>query len=73
MNNNTDIMKKSGCRTDFLFAKSSFLLGVGSLVSIFSGYYTFNTSETEYAADMAALKSDFGTIGQDLYTAVKSL
>ena len=64
-------MKKSDYRTDFLFAKSSFLLGVGSLLGIFSGYYTFNASETEHEADMAAIKSDFGAVGQDLYSVAK--
>lgn len=67
------IMKKTAYRTDFLFAKSSFLLGMGSLMGVFSDYYTFNTSGSELEADNKALASDFGTVGQDMYKAMLAL
>lgn len=60
-------MKKSFYRTDFLFSKGSFLVGMGSILSIFSPYYTFNTSDSEKKADATAIESDFGTVGQDIY------
>lgn len=66
-------MKKTAYRTDFLFSKSSFLLGMGSLMGVFSDYYTFNTSESEFEADNKALSSDFGTVGQDMYKAMLAL
>lgn len=59
-------MKKSFYRTDFLFSKGSFLIGMGSILSIFSPYYTFNTSNSDRQADATAIESDFGTIGQDI-------
>lgn len=59
-------MKKSFYRTDFLFSKGSFLIGMGSILSIFSPYYTFNTSDSDRQADATAIESDFGTVGQDI-------
>lgn len=67
------IMKKSAYRTDFLFAKSSFLLGMGSLMGVFSDYYTFNASESEAEADRKAIASDFGTAGRDIYSAMLAI
>lgn len=62
---------KSFYRTDYLFSKGSFLIGMGSILGIFSPYYTFNTSRSERQADMIAIESDFGTIGQDIYRVMK--
>lgn len=59
-------MRKNYYRSDFLFSKSSFLIGAGSILSIFSTYFTFNESESDKAADQMALESDFGTIGNDI-------
>lgn len=59
-------MKKRFYRTDFLFPKASFWLGVGSIFSLFGSFYTFNYSKTGQEADRAAIESDFGTIGGDL-------
>lgn len=70
MNKEMISIKKSAYRTDFLFAKSSFFLGMGSLMGIFHGYYTFNTSKNEAEADRMALESDFATAGRDVYSAV---
>lgn len=66
-------MKRRNYKTDFLFATSSFALGMGSLMGIFSEYYTFNTSETEAEADQLAMESDFAVAGKDLYSALNSL
>lgn len=65
-------MKKSFYRTDYLFPKSSFLIGIGSIFSVFSPYYTFNGSRSEGQADKTAIESDFGVIGQDIYSVLKS-
>jgi|O1111metagenome_2_1110795.scaffolds.fasta_scaffold05080_4 hypothetical protein len=64
-------MKKSFYRTDYLFAKGSFLIGMGNLLGIFSPYYSYNESSSAEAADRTALESDFGVVGQDLYSVMK--
>ena len=65
--------RKPTFRTDFLFANPSFLLGMGSLMGIFSGYYTFNVSDSEAKADKIAMESDFAIAGRDLYSAFLGL
>lgn len=57
-------------RTDFLFSRSSFLIGAGSILSIASPYYTFNCSESAAEADKIALESDFGVAGKDIRKAL---
>ena len=65
-------MKKSFYRTDYLFSKGSFLTGMGSLLSIFAPFYTFNGSRSDKQADTTALESDFGVIGQDIYSVLRT-
>lgn len=65
-------MKKNYYRSDFLFSRSSFLIGAGSILSIFSTYFTFNESESDKAADTMALESDFGTVGNDISRALET-
>lgn len=64
-------MKKSFYRTDYLFSKGSFLIGIGSLGGLFTPYYSFNESSSDEQADRTAIESDFGVIGQDLYSIIK--
>ncbi len=64
-------MKKSFYRTDYLFAASSFLVGVGSVLSVFSSYYRFNVSGSSSQADRTAIEADFGTVGGDLYKSLE--
>lgn len=59
-------MRKSIYRTDYLFSRGSFVIGMGSILSIFSPYFTFNDSSTEAKADCSAIESDFGVIGKDI-------
>ncbi|MCQ2167649.1 MAG: hypothetical protein MJY69_03130 [Bacteroidales bacterium] len=59
-------MRKSIYRTDYLFSRMSFVIGTGSILSIFSPYFTFNGSSTESKADRTAIESDFGVIGKDI-------
>lgn len=65
-------MKKSFYRTDYLFSKGSFLTGMGSILSIFAPYYIFNGSRSEKQADRTAIESDFGVIGQDIYSVLRT-
>lgn len=57
-------------RTDYLFSKGSFLIGMGSIGSIFRPYFSFNASRTETQADRTALESDFGAVGKDIQQAI---
>lgn len=66
-------MKKSFYRTDYLFPKGSFCIGMGSIMSIFTPYFTFNDSGSEDIADRFAIESDFGTIGQDINSVIKTV
>lgn len=65
-------MRKNYYRSDFLFSRSSFLIGAGSVLSIFGTYFAFNESETDKAADNMALESDFGTIGNDIAQVIET-
>lgn len=65
-------MGKKYYRTDYLFVRGSFLSGVGSLLGIFSPYYTFNYSKSEQEADHRAIESDFGVVGYDIRSALNS-
>lgn len=65
-------MNKSFYRTDYLFSKNSFLIGMGSILNIFSSYYAFNSSRTEKQADSIAIESDFGVIGKDIYSVINN-
>ena len=65
-------MKKSFYRTDYLFAKGSFLTGIGSILGIFTPYYSFNGSNSETQDDSIAIESDFGVIGEDISYVLKS-
>lgn len=59
-------MGKKNYRSDHLFVRGSFIAGMGSLLGIFSPYFTFNYSESAQEADNRALESDFGVVGDDI-------
>jgi hypothetical protein len=52
--------------SDFLFSKSTFLTGMGSVMNLSGNYYNFNYSKGEREADEKAIKSDFAMIGKDI-------
>ena len=60
---------KNNYRTDFLFPKSSYLIGAGSIIALMGNYYTFNADKS---ADLKALRSDWGVVGDDFRNAMKS-
>ena len=65
-------MKNKGCfRTDVLFAKSNYITGAGSILSLGGNYYKFNSSPAAKDADLKALSSDWGVVGSDFTTAMK--
>ncbi|APA00939.1 hypothetical protein BIW12_09210 [Flavobacterium commune] len=55
--------------TGFLFDKTGFWKGVGSIFSLYGDYYEFNSSRTAEEADQKALQSDWENVGEDLRTA----
>lgn len=65
-------MEKKFYRTDQLFTKGSFLIGAGSLLGIFSPYFTFNYSASDKEADARAIESDFGVVGKDIRSALNT-
>lgn len=67
MNTNTQIS------TDFLFSNQSYMTGMGSVFNIFGGYYNFNTSSSEFAADEKAVSSDWSNVAQDIYSAIQEV
>lgn len=60
-------------RTDVLFPKSNFLIGMGSIGNLFGNYYKYNTSPTSSQADMKAALSVWGVIGMDIRYALSKL
>jgi hypothetical protein len=60
-------------KTDFLFPKTSFVVGIGSIFNVFGNYYKFNTSKTSVEADFKAIESDWGVVGQDIEKAIKNV
>lgn len=66
-------MRKNFYRTDNLFPRGSFLIGIGSILGIFFPYYTFNYSESDNDADIRAMESDFGVVGNDMLKVLNSL
>lgn len=55
--------------TDYLFPKSDFITGVGSVFNIPGNFYEFNSSKSGKEADIKALNNDWSMVGNDLYSA----
>lgn len=56
-------------RTDFLFTRPNFLVGVGSVLNIAGNYFDFKYSSSDKEADTKAILSDWGVIGEDIQIA----
>ena len=57
-------------RTDFLFPKTNFAVGLGSIVSVHGSYFEYNNSETNKEADTRAISSDWKMVGKDIQEAI---
>lgn len=67
-------MKRFGFfRTDFLFPRNSFFIGLGSIMGIAGNYFEFNSSNSEIEADRKAMLSDWGVVGKDMESASESM
>ena len=65
-------MKKASLfKSDFLFPDTDFITGIGSVLNIGGNYYEFATSKNDLAADIKALRCDWGVIGQDIKRAAE--
>ena len=56
--------------TDYLFARPSFLSGVGSIADIAGSAHVYNSWPTPAEADAWALYSDWLAVGKDLWAAM---
>jgi hypothetical protein len=56
--------------SDFLFARPSFLSGVGRLVDFGCSFDAYNVSHSPIEADVRASVSDWLSVGDDLYTII---
>jgi len=63
----------SKARTDYLFARSSFLTGMGSCVALAGNYFFYNASSSGEAADKRAIQSDWEVIGEDLWSVMRAV
>ena len=59
-------------RTDFLFARPSFIEGIASVLDLGATLIEYNESKTPEDADYIALKSDWGVIGNDIKNAIET-
>ncbi len=56
--------------TDYLFARPSFLSGVGSIVDLAGAPQLYNRWPTDAEADAWAIYSDWLAVGNDLWAAM---
>lgn len=63
-----------GGRTDFLFARQSFLTGFGRVIDLGAVLerYSYNISATPAEADAWATANDWAVVGQDLKRAMQT-
>ena len=59
--------------TDYLFSKTGFMIGLGSVINLAGNYYLFNGSKTAAEADRRALASDWAMVAEDLRYATKTV
>lgn len=59
-------------RTDFLFARPSFLSGFARILDVFGLFDSYNSSRTGKEADARALYSDWSMTGKDIAEAAYS-
>ena len=61
------------CRTSYLYSRSDFLIGAGSIAALMGNYYRFNSLDTSRGdPDARALYSDWCVVGGDFRRALKS-
>ena len=56
--------------SDFLFARPSFIAGLGATIDLGGTMEIFNESPSPEEADFLALRSDWRAVGQDIQNAM---
>lgn len=64
------MFKRLKDRTDFLFSRTSFLVGAGSVFNLAGNYFSFGYATSGSEADTKALASDWNVVGLDLENAL---
>lgn len=57
--------------SDFLFARPSFLVGFASILDWGDTLTEFNNTSTPEFADSLAVRSDWKTVGKDIFKAIE--
>jgi hypothetical protein len=57
-------------RTDFLFARPSFMEGFARIVDFGGSLNEYNSSQSHEEADAMAIQKDFAVVGNDIWSAV---
>lgn len=60
-------------RSDFLFARPSFLEGVGRIIDVAGSLNMYNVSRTGEEADARAIYEDWKALGSDMRVALEQL
>lgn len=58
-------------KTNYLFPKNNFWVGMGSVLNISGSYFDYNYSRTENEADLKALISDWINVGEDIKESIE--
>lgn len=64
-------MGKLKFNSNFLFPKTDFVIGSGSVINVCGSYFKFNETKSPQEADRLALENDWGMVGEDLRTALE--
>ena len=67
--NDASISFMNRLRTDYLFARPSFLSGFARVLDLFGLFDSYNESPTPKSADGCAIYSDWRIVGQDIQCA----
>lgn len=67
-----NMKRKRGC-SDFLFPKSTFIVGMGSVLNIGGNYFEFNSSNSDLEADLFAMRNDWECVGNEIKSASEIL
>ncbi len=65
--------KFTNVKTTRILPRKSFLIGIGSILSLNGNYYSYKTSKSGIEADMEALSNDWKMVGKDIFDANNKL
>ena len=65
--------KGSKYRTNILFVRPNFLMGIGSTLNVGGNYYVFKSLGSGEEIDKMAIENDWGVIGNDIREATKNI